>query len=532
MIRSLEVADWVLLIVYLGGLAVYGWFFRKFVKTQEDYFIAGRAMPFWMVGLTLAAIALDASDLMAPHSVSYGAGLWGLWWFMGCVLGSFLLAGYIIPAYFRKKIITNTTYLEYRFDPTMRLYAALAQVIQRSVVMAAAITGIAFMLEIVLGYAFWDAVIIAVIISVFMTIVGGRFAVMASEIFAIIFGVIMGWYLLNIGINAIGWERFTNEITPWLRWTTFPKNYNPEYPNWVWFIGITILTFPYSIINQEYLAKVMSAASEYDARRGLIFPNILTWILWCLPLSILGNITYVLYPPGSFTGPADRALFFLIRDFAPVGLVGLLVATFFAASQDIGGTANSVASLITIDMYQRFIKKDASEKHLLMVARIVTGAIMIVPIIWIPLQLSMPIVATVYGMVTGMVVVPTVIPYIVGPLTKFFTRRSAIVGCLFGAGFGLIFRLYGQSLGLPLIFYHAWTCGIPTLLITLLVMIVWSFVENLTKGPIPESEFEGLIIKGYKTRAMQQKLSSRIELLKTNFINCSNVGGIMICGSG
>jgi SSS family solute:Na+ symporter len=527
MIRSLEIYDWVLLAIYLGGLAIYGWFFKKFVKTKEDYFIAGRAMPFWMVGLCLAAIALDASDLMAPHGLSYGVGLWGLWWFLGAVFGSFLLSGYIIPSWFRKKIITNTTYLEYRFDPVMRAYAALTQVLQRSVVMAAAITSISFLLEIVLGYPFWNAVIIAVIISVFMTIVGGRFAVMASEIFAILFGVVMAWYLLSIGISAIGWERFVKDVVPWLRWTTFPKQYNPAYPNWVWFIGIFFLTLPYSIINQEYLAKVMSASSEHDARRGLIFPNILTWILWCLPLSILGNIAYFLYPPGTFTGPVDRTLFFIIRDFAPVGVIGLLVATFFAASQDIGGTANSVASLITIDIYQRFIKKDASEEHLVKVGRIFT-AIMIIPLIWIPLQISMPVVATVYGMVTGMVITPTVIPYIVGPLTKFFSRKSAIAGCLIAAVFGLIFRLWGASLGLPLIFYHPWTCGIPTIIIAFIVMILWSLGENAIKGPIPDAEIEGLLIRGPRTKMIQEALVLRIMKLKTRFANADCVGGVVL----
>ncbi|MBS7650751.1 sodium:solute symporter family protein [Candidatus Bathyarchaeota archaeon] len=518
MVRILTIADWLLLAVYLGGLAVYGWLFKRFIKTKEDYFIAGRAAPFWLSGIALAAIALDASDMMAPFALSYGAGLWGLWWFIGCVLGSFLLAGYIVPAFFRKKVITNTTYLEYRFEPGIRLYAAWTQVIQRSVVMAGAITSISFLLEIVLGAPFWHAVLIAVAISAFMTVAGGRFAVMASEVFAILFGVVMAWYLLSLGIGGIGWSKFVSDVVPWLHWVNFPKAYNPAYPNWVWFIGITILTLPYSIINQEYLAKTLSASSEYDARRGLMFPNILLWILWCLPLSILGNISYFLYPPGSFTGPVDRSLFFIIRDLAPAGMIGLLVATFFAASQDIGGTAQSVASLITIDTYQRFIKKDASEEDLVKIGRILTAVIMIVPLVWIPLMLAMPVVATVYGMVTGMAIVPTVVPYIVGPLTRFWSRRSAIVGCLVAAIFGFIFRMWGKDLGLPLLIYHPWTCGIPTIIIGFVVMVVWSLIENSMKGPIPETELEGLLITspGVKAAMLQNALATRLTEIGFN----------------
>jgi len=531
--RGLLLGDWAVFIAYLAGLAIYGYFFRRFIKSTEDYFIAGRVMPWWIVGFSLAAIALDAGDQQVPAGLSYNFGLAGLFLFVpSCVAGSFLLSTYIIPSLWRQGVITNASWLERRYNAAMRQWGAWLQMLQRTVVMASAITGMAFLFQYIVGIEFWEGVLLAVAISGFMTIMGGMFAVSASEIYTMVLGIFFGWTTLFYVIGAIGWDNFWNVVWPEVRFTTFGRDIVAGLPNWLTIMGLFLVCFPYSIINQEYVAKSLSASSEWQSRLGLMIPNIPLWIAWVMPFSILGIIGRFVYPPGSFTGPADQVLFFFMRDVLPVGLVGFAVASFVAASADIGGTADTVSSLFTIDFYRRFIKKGAPESHYVKIGRIVTGIVLVIPVVWIPIQRSLPFVAGLYIALTGALIGVIVIPYIVGPLTTFFSRNSAIIGCLAGAFiYGLpvsviIPRFFPDiAKTIPAWMSHSWYVPFWTFGITFLTMVIVSLVENKIKGRIPAEELKDVVVV---RRPETVKASDINNILIKRAISANIIGGVKI----
>lgn len=509
----LTIADWIMIFAYLGGLAVYGTLFRKFVKTTDDYFLAGRTLPWWLAGITLAAIALDASDSLAPVGLSYHYGLAGLNLFMGCLFGTFFLSAWIIPAMMQKRIITNTTWLELRYNTAARQLGVWTQVLQRSVVMGNALTAIAYIFRSAFAIEFWHGVAVAAIISLFMTAVGGHFAVVASEVFAFFLGLVVMWIWFYFGVQALGgWDAFISKCGADIHFVTFRGEFVKGIPNWIPFFGFLLLYMAYAIINQEYVKKVLSARTTWDARVGGMFPNVILWVLWILPMSLIGIIGRQLYPPGTFTGPADQVAPFILRDFVPVGFVGLIVAGFIAGSQDYGGTAQSVASLLTIDVYQRHIRRGMSEEHYVKVGRILTFIVSIIPAIWIPTIISFPFIAGWYTLITGMLITPVMIPYILGPLTTYLSRWSAFGGCLIASAVGLYIKLGPVAAWMK----NSWIMIYFIVPAVILGMLLISVIENSVKKPIPKEELQGVVLpralgmsKSALTTKLQEILSAR-----------------------
>jgi SSS family solute:Na+ symporter len=506
MAKGLLPGDWLVLIAYLGGLVVYGWFFKRFIKTTEDYFIAGRVMPWWIVGTTLAAIALDAGDAQVPAGLSYNFGLAGLFIFVpACVSGSFILSMYLLPSLWRQGVITNASWLERRFNPAMRQWGAWLQMLQRTIVMSSAITGMAFLFQHVIGTEFWEGVLIAIAVSAFMTIVGGMFAVNATEIYTMFLGCVLGWTTFFMVASAMGWDVFWSKVWPEVRFVTFGRDIVAGLPNWLSLAGLFLICLPYGIINQEYVSKSLSAGSEWESRLGLMIPNVPLWVLWIAPFSLIGIMGRVVYPPGTFTGPADQVLFFFFRDVLPVGLMGFVVAAFVAGSADIGGTADTISSLFTIDFYRRYVKRDAPESHYVLIGRIATGVTMLIPLLWIPIMRAMPYVSLVYIIVTGALIGPVVIPYIFGPLSGYFSRWSGFIGAIVAGIYGLTIsfgvRFFGWKL--PAWMSHSWYMPFYTLTIALVVMVIVSAIENSVKGKIPTEELKDIVVFPQKVSAVE-----------------------------
>ncbi|MEM3406139.1 MAG: hypothetical protein QXL51_07400 [Candidatus Aenigmatarchaeota archaeon] len=503
------------LILLLGLSWIYSIFFRKYTKTLEEYYITGRITPWWMVGIDLASVALDIGNLYFTLTWCYAWGLFGFSQNMpwGWVAGSWFLSMWILPAMYRLGVITNTTWLEKRFDPYMRQLAAWMQILQRSYVLSGMLIGIAILFEVTTGMQFYEGIALAGAISVIATAVGGKIYLMASQVVQATFSMIAGFVLLFFVIMKLGLSNFIGAIAPYMHWVKVPIEVVKGVPNEIAFIGMVLVCATYGIINQEYISKALSGRSEYEARTALFFPNMLVWSLWMLPFALLGILGRELYPG---VKPADYVLGYFVRDYIPIGLLGFVIGSFIATSADFGSTTQTIASLLTVDFYKRYIKKEAPEAHYVKLSKILTILWCIIPAIWVPFQMALPFVAMLYIMVTGALVTPTFIPYVVGSVSRFFSRKSAFIGCISGGIVGLFISIVNSFVTpLPSWLSHSWMVPIYSTSICLIVMVIVSVIENKVKGPIPDEELIGAIItlptKYVKTKSMQTILNSRIQ---------------------
>jgi SSS family solute:Na+ symporter len=128
--------DWTIVLAVNGMIIAFGILRSNETKTSADWFLAGRTLPWWIIGLSLYAPVIDSSDLVADAGGPYAVGISYLvtnW--VGVVVGWFLLAHFIAPQMYRAGMYTNAEYLEARFNLATRVVSAIVQALYRMLVL-------------------------------------------------------------------------------------------------------------------------------------------------------------------------------------------------------------------------------------------------------------------------------------------------------------------------------------------------------------------------------------------------------------
>ncbi len=150
--------DWTLVVVLNGAIIAYGLFLGRETKSSSDWFLAGRRLPWWIVGLSLYATAIDSSDLVADSGGTYTLGIsYFVTNWVGTVAGWFVAAHFVVLPMYSAGMYTNAEYLEARFGPATRLISALVQVQYRTLVLGIIATTIYLTASVVFewGAAAW-----------------------------------------------------------------------------------------------------------------------------------------------------------------------------------------------------------------------------------------------------------------------------------------------------------------------------------------------------------------------------------------
>ena len=146
--------DWLIVILLNGSIIADGIFLNRGVQSSADWFLAGRSLPWWLVGVSMYATAIDSSDLVADSGGTYTLGLsYFVTNWVGVVGGWALGAFVIYPSIYRAGMYTNAEYLEARFGPSVRVLCAFIQVQYRTLVLAIIATTLYLTLSIVCGWS-------------------------------------------------------------------------------------------------------------------------------------------------------------------------------------------------------------------------------------------------------------------------------------------------------------------------------------------------------------------------------------------
>lgn len=519
----MTVWDWCVVLLLNGSIVVYGVYLSRGVKSSADWFLAGRSLPWWLVGLSMYATAIDASDLIADAGGTYTLGMrYFVTNWVGIVLGWALAAFVIIPPMYRAAMYTNAEYLEARFGPAVRVLCALIQVQYRTLVLAIIATTLYLTLSIVCGWgnsAWWMVVAIAVLATVYTSLGGLRsvavtdvlqFGVMTIAGLVIWFMVwqqVEGWSgverrlvqhdsrlateLLQAGQphverqDAQGLSAADVQRQQWFGWRHDPRRneLSRTTPAWLVAAAFIIVGLAYSIVNHTQSMRLFAARSEWDLKMSVSVAGAAMLVMTFFNLS-MGVMGRALMPDQSLLpgGRQDAIFPFLVSGFDVVGLKGLVVAGVLAASlstyDSIGST---LSALLTRDVYARFLVTDADDRHYLRVGRwftllVVAGSFAYVPFLEGGMLLF-------YIDLTSTFVVPLLTLYLMGTLTRVH-RSSGLIGLLVGAAYGTL-RLLAEPIArgtgvqvLPEVMTNSYAAYIFSVLITAGTMCVVSLMRG------------------------------------------------------
>ncbi|MGB3455411.1 MAG: sodium/solute symporter [Litorimonas sp.] len=366
-------------------------------KTTEDYFLAGRSLPWWAIGASLIAANISAEQIigMSGEGFRIGLAIAAYEWQAAIVL--LIVAKYFLPIFLKREIYTMPQFLEQRFGSgvkvTMSVYwIALYTLVNLTTVLW--LGGLA--IETLTGLEVFWAMAALGTFAIAYSIVGGLKAVALTDIIQVVIlilgGLLIAWLTVSmIGGGSLfgGFERMYAELPEKFDMIFEPGDTGYDALPGIWTLlgGLWILHFNYWAFNQYIIQRALGAKDLPEAQKGLVFAASLKLIM---PLIIVvpGIAAAMLVMPefGALDGDllnaqTDRT-YPSVMGLMPSGLRGLIFAALIAAIvSSLASMVNSISTIATMDVYKSFVRKDATERHYVAMGRLIAVLAMIIAVI-------------------------------------------------------------------------------------------------------------------------------------------------------
>jgi SSS family solute:Na+ symporter len=528
----LQTIDWIIVVATITAVIGAGFPYRKYIRSVKDYLLAGRTQRWPIIAANCQATQSDIADYMGCAGYSYQHGALGLAIYSVYIQAGWLLGAHTtIPQMYRAGVWTPAEYLELRFNYPARFWGALLIVLQRVYVIGAILSLMGIMLEVVAGTSFLTGILIGAALAIFYTVIGGISATMITGTAQLVLMTITSWILFAAGLMHVGgWHKLleltgpgmikhaiTGKVIPVGWWEFHAVPSAPYLLPGLAFLAMLVAGISYPMIQAEQIARPLSARSEWDARMGYQLAGFVALIhqFAIVPLGAFAVLAYgymsELFNP-ALGGRPDAVYPHIMKDWLPTGLLGLVLAGVFAATlSTVPSNAQSSAGLITRDIYARIFKRNGSDAHYLLVARLLTGLNFVLGLFFIPIVQRGGGFLVVMIKLFGALVSPLLAVFLWGCLWKFLSRNSAFAAMICGGAFGSFIALFGRTLFPDAGWFHHWLF-IPlwNFLVSTVFLVLWSLVENRVRGPVPEAELEGYIAGTFPPQVMPY-LAKRVE---------------------
>jgi len=367
-VTALDVAIFVAFYAVVVGFSL---FKSRGRRTSADYFLGGRQLPWWLIGISIVAANLSTEQFVGMSGQAAGdVGLAVSAWQLTGAVGIVVVAFVFLPRFLRAGIYTMPEYLEYRYSPLARsIMAVLTVVIYVTVTTAAVLFSGATALEAIFGLPLATAVWTIGGIALAYTAWGGLLAAVWADLFQGTALLVGGLVTLGLGLRAVGGPAAFLAAGHDRLHMILPASH-PELPWTVLVGGMWIPIVYYCGLNQFIVQRTLAARSLRQGQLGIVFAAAL-WLLVPFAIVMPGIVATLLY--GDQLARPDQAYPVLIRELVPPGLRALIFAAIAGAViSSLASVLNATSTLFTMDVFKRHLRPAASERTLVAVGRVST----------------------------------------------------------------------------------------------------------------------------------------------------------------
>src|SRR5881227_2841609 len=401
--------DWSAIVAYLGITLFLGLYFRsRSGKSVDDYFVSGRNVSWWLAGTSMVATTFAADTPLVVTGLVYTQGVAGnwLWW-------AFLLSGMMTVFLFarlwrRSGLLTDVQFAEMRYSGKPAAFLRGFRALYLGLLMNCLILGwvtkaMTSIVGVTLGVSDRNALAICVLFLIPFTGVyvalGGLWGVLWTDLFQFVLKmsivIAVAWYAVSAiggihpmldrlaamraaaGPNASDATSFFPDFS---RPLTFQALWALPVITFVVILGLQWWAFWYPGAEPGgggYIAqRIFSARDERNGLLSVLWFNIAHYAIRPWPWILAALAVIVLYPGLAHPEPAYMRL---VNDHMPHALRGLVFAGFLAAFMSTVATQlNWGASYLVADFYRRFIKRDGTERHYVVMSRVATVLLVII----------------------------------------------------------------------------------------------------------------------------------------------------------
>ncbi len=387
---SLHPVDLAIIALYFVMVMGIGFYLKRFTKTGEDFFLAGRDMSAWIAGLSFVAANLGSLELMGWAASAYQYGILAAhWYWIGAIPAMLFLGIVMMPFYYISKTHSVPGYLKLRFGEPSRALAAVSFGIMTVLMSGINMYSMALVMRIILGWDINFSIWIASLTVAAYVFLGGLLSAIFNEVLQF-FLIWLGAIVISILglIEAGGWNGMVHRIHQnfpgqdythlWAGLGSFTTN--PMGIHWtgiVFGLGF-VISFGYWTTDFLVVQRVLAAK---DLRSAKMAPIIGAAFKMAVPfIVILPGLLALAVLPEKLVGESQAALTgghtynevlpLMLARYCGPGLLGLGITALIAGFMSgMAGNVSAFATVWTYDIYRALIRKDASDRHYVAVGR-------------------------------------------------------------------------------------------------------------------------------------------------------------------
>ncbi len=485
-------------------------------RNAEDYFLAGKSLPWWAIGASLIAANISAEQMigMSGSGMALGLAIASYEWMAALTL--IIVGKYFLPIFIEKGLYTIPEFIEKRYSTNLKTILAIFWI---ALFIFVNLTSVLFLggkaLDTILGNGdgsmIFPAIIALACFAAAYSIYGGLAAVAWTDVVQVTLLILGGFITTLIALDHVtpdggvfaGFAHIYETAGDKFHMILKPENkYFDDLPGIAVLVGgMWVANLYYWGFNQYIIQRTLAAKSLKESQRGIVFaaslklivplfvviPGIAAWILFSQPegTTVIDGVQDA-FTKADGTTNWDKAYPWLISTFIPVGLKGLVVAALAAAIvSSLASMVNSTATIFTMDIYKPYLENKQVKNKDVAVGRITGGVALLIGVVVAPMLGNIDQAFQYIQEYTGLVSPGILAVFMLGLFYKKATNRGAITGILVSIPIALLLKI--PALGLPWMDQMFYTFLI-TLAVIVLVSLSTNKLDDDPKGIVLTSE--------------------------------------------
>ena len=435
--------DWIIVGFYCVGIVSLATYVSRAKsgeeRSAEDYFLAGRTLPWWAIGASLIAANISAEQIIGMSGQGFVVGMAIAVWELTAAIALIIMAKYFLPLFLEKKIYTMPQFLEQRFDKRVSLVLSFFWLIVYIFINLTSVLWLGSLaINALTGLDLFYGLVLLAIFSLAYSLSGGLKAVAMTDAVQVILLIFGGLAVSFIALNIIS---ESNGVIEGMRvvMNEMPEKFdmvlsadNPSYKDLpgVWILlglGVWIGHFFYWGFNQYITQRALAAKDIKEAQKGVMFAAYLK-LLMPIVIVLPGICAAILFPMLEKSDQAYPTMMSLL----PNGLLGLTFAALIAAIvSSLASMSNSISTIFTMDIYRYFKNENVSQSNLIQVGRMtVIVSVLIATLVAQPLLGSFESIFQYIQNFTGYFSPGIVVIFLVALFWKKATSMSVLIAAL------------------------------------------------------------------------------------------------------
>ncbi len=386
---SLAPVDLAIIAVYFLAVLGIGFYLKRFAKSGEDFFLAGREMTAWIAGLSFVAANLGSLELMGWAAAAYQYGILAThWYWVGAIPAMLFLGVVMMPFYYISKTHSVPGYLQLRFGESSRALSAVSFAFMTVLMSGINMYSMALVMKVVLGWDIHFSIWVSSITVAVYVALGGLLSAIFNEVLQFVL-IWLGALLIPILglIEAGGWDGMVQKISERFQgdythlWSTMGDfSNNPMGIHWTGIVlGLGwVISFGYWNTDFLVVQRVLAAKDLRSARMapilGSFFKMAVPFIVIVPGLLALAVLPIKLMPESQALATGghsyNEVLPIMLARYCGPGLLGLGITALIAGFMSgMAGNVSAFATVWTYDIYRAFMRKGASDAHYVSMGR-------------------------------------------------------------------------------------------------------------------------------------------------------------------